>query len=137
MTIIEAAKQYLGTPYKAQGRENDLDCGGFVVRVFRDAGYEIADLSGYSKIPDGESFERILLAQCAEIEKTETRIGDILAFDLQKAGMVSHIGICSQIEPYIKIIHCLESGGTTGVVDHRLMPGTALFRGWYKTYRKK
>jgi cell wall-associated NlpC family hydrolase len=135
--IVEAGRKYLGIAYVKQGRgEIALDCGGFVIQVFRDLGYQINDAFGYPSKPDG-SFEKLLEAHCDEITPKENfQIGDVLAFDLQIKGLVSHIAILTQIEPYLKIIHSSNAG--KGIVtEHRLMHGTNLHRHWIKTYRIK
>lgn len=81
--IVNAAKNYLGTPYVWGGDnsgEGGLDCSGFVYNALKDAGYNISrqtaeDYRGYGD----------------KISRSDMQPGDLVFFG--KNGKATHIGI--------------------------------------------
>ncbi len=53
--IISIAREWVGTPFRHQGRTPGkwLDCAGLVVCLAECAGYKVEDVRGYSREPDG------------------------------------------------------------------------------------
>lgn len=49
--IAEAARKYLGTPFRHRGRGRHLDCAGLIVKVSEDIGLPIPDQKRYGREP--------------------------------------------------------------------------------------
>lgn len=82
-TIVNAAKNYIGTPYVWGGessQEGGFDCSGFVYNALKDAGYNIGRTTAQGYRGYGTS-----------VSKSEMQPGDLVFFG--KGGNASHIGI--------------------------------------------
>lgn len=81
--IVAAARQYLGVPWRHQGRTKfGIDCGGLIILVGRElrlmpATYDEID---YSRRPDGWSFLEAFGKVMDEKPLTEAKVGDALIF---------------------------------------------------------
>lgn len=99
--FIEAAKTYLGTPYKYGGAtRSGIDCSGFILCAYRDAG--LGSLPHSSKT---------LYSQSTKITASEREPGDLVFF--ADSDGISHVAI------YIgnnQVIHAISDGPRTGVV---------------------
>lgn len=95
--IVNAAKNYIGTPYVWGGEsmaEGGMDCSGFVYNALKDAGYKVGRTTAQGYRSYGTS-----------VSKSDLQPGDLVFFG--KNNKASHIGI------YIgngKMIH--SSGGS-------------------------
>ncbi len=79
--IVEAARTYVGTRYRHQGRsrETAVDCVGLLVCVAHDIGLSDFDTDTYSKRPDARQFRANMLASgCTPVRKDRVESGDIL-----------------------------------------------------------
>ena len=81
--IVNAAKNYIGTPYVWGGEsmsEGGMDCSGFVYNALKDAGYKV----GRTTAPGYRSYG-------TSVNKSDMQPGDLVFFG--KNGNASHIGI--------------------------------------------
>lgn len=59
--FIQAARSYLGTPWRHQGRSRrGIDCGGLVALAMRDIGHPGQDIAGYGRVAYHGSLEACL-----------------------------------------------------------------------------
>lgn len=81
--IVNAAKNYIGTPYVWGGEsmsEGGMDCSGFVYAALKDAGYDIGRTTAQGYRNYGTA-----------VPKSDMRPGDLIFYG--KDGKASHIGI--------------------------------------------
>ena len=81
--IVNAAKNYIGTPYVWGGEsmsEGGMDCSGFVYNALKDAGYNVGRTTAQGYRSYGTS-----------VSKSDMQPGDLIFFG--KDGNASHIGI--------------------------------------------
>lgn len=81
--IVNAAKNYIGTPYVWGGEsmsEGGMDCSGFVYNALKDAGYKVGRTTAQGYRSYGTS-----------VSKSDMQPGDLVFFG--KNGEASHIGI--------------------------------------------
>lgn len=81
--IVNAAKNYIGTPYVWGGEsmsEGGMDCSGFVYNALKDAGYEVGRTTAQGYRSYGST-----------VSKSDMQPGDLIFFG--KNGNASHIGI--------------------------------------------
>lgn len=81
--IVNAAKNYIGTPYVWGGEsmsEGGMDCSGFVYNALKDAGYKVGRTTAQGYRSYGTS-----------VSKSDMQPGDLVFFG--KDGRASHIGI--------------------------------------------
>ncbi len=98
--IINIAKQYLGTPYKAGGSTPEgFDCSGFTMYVYKQGGYKL---------------HRTTTGQYQQLRPVKIpRKGDLVFFKTDN-NFVGHVGI------YIgdlKFIHAPSSGKKVSIDD--------------------
>lgn len=112
--IIETARQWIGTPFKHQGRVRGVgvDCAGLAIGISKDLGLPVIDESGYARSPKDNAMRVLIEQQCDAITKIE--IGALLF--MPHSGTL-HLAIVSQLDP-IYIIHAYQPAGK--VVEHRL-----------------
>lgn len=110
LQIVQAAREYVGTPCIHQGRLKKIgvDCIGLIMGVAKDIGSPLVDKEdyrAYRRKPDrGESIMmRYLRAQCKE---STGKLGDILVFWTNRPGVPHHMGIKSEGD---KMIHAFTS----------------------------
>lgn len=92
--IVAAAREWIGTPYRHQGRIKGeaVDCGGLVVRVCQDLGLTTFDHTNYDRYPDG-SLECICEEHMVYVPPAAARAGDVLLFNWE--GLPSHMGFAT------------------------------------------
>ena len=81
--LVDAAQNYLGTPYVYGGESMDeggMDCSGFVYNALNDAGYKV-----------GRTTAQGYRAQGKVVKKSEMQPGDLIFFGT--GNDASHIGI--------------------------------------------
>ncbi len=95
MKIIEEAKNWIGTPYRYGGEsKNGVDCSGFVMSVYHNAGIEIPRTSQ-------QQFNYVEL-----VNKNQCEAGDLVFFE--KNHQIFHVGIYLGAN---SIIHASTSKG--------------------------
>lgn len=107
-----AARQYLGVPFRHQGRNAlGLDCGGLLVVAAADLGRILDDIKGYARTPDGKTLVAVMERNLKRVNR-KPEPNDIILFKLRKYPQ--HIAICTDIG----IIHAHADNGK--VVEHGL-----------------
>ena len=80
--MVTAAREYLDTPFRHQGRlvGVGVDCAGVVVHAVRSCGVDVKDVVGYGPTPNKGLLEQSLEGHLAliKVNKTEMTAGDIL-----------------------------------------------------------
>lgn len=98
--FVAAARSFIGTPWRHQGRKPPLalDCIGLLVCSAREAGLEMRDQDGYSRRPDGYSLRAAMAEHFEEVESPECgfklddlELGNILLFRM--GAHPRHVGI--------------------------------------------
>lgn len=91
LEVIEYAQRFLGTPYVWAGTdlENGVDCSGYVYAVMQHFGVSL-NRSSASMTANG-----------VEIGKEDLAPGDLVFFDSDKNGSISHVGIYMGENKYI------------------------------------
>lgn len=115
MDLVEAARLYLGTPFKHQGRYSyGVDCGGLLILAAREMGIYLQDIQGYHRMPDDTVLKQALDDQLIKTSRgaNNTIYGDVLLMAFRKHPQ--HIAIRTDKG----IIHAHEDSG--GVVEHGL-----------------
>lgn len=113
--IISKAREYLGTPFRHQGRSRTgLDCIGLIVRVAHDLELSKEDFLQYDRRPNNFQLQ-FYLGQHLEKRSNPKDIlpGDIILFSLP--SYPCHVAFYSDTDT---IIHSLAN--RKKVVEHRL-----------------
>lgn len=107
MTFIEAARSYIGTPFRHQGRVPGvgLDCAGVVVCALRESGHDVKDVQGYGRIPANGLFTSMVASQCDIIQFADLQTGDLILFAFRSDPQ--HIAIYDEG----KLIHAYQAVG--------------------------
>ena len=118
--IIKYARRWIGTPYVHQGRQLGLgcDCAGFLIGIGNQFGYEPQDMQGYSPIPRMGELKALIGRQLKQIKVEQIEPGDIVLMDFFKGGNPHHIGLITDYQGGLGIIHCYQNVGK--VVEHAL-----------------
>ena len=109
--IITAARSFIGTPWKHQGRtRNGIDCVGLIICVARETGRvsdeKLASIDyAYPRRPDGSLMIKLFAnAGCAEVAYGVKQDGDILVF--AEHAFPCHVGFLDNEH----IIHAYTKG---------------------------
>lgn len=113
--IVNAAREYLGTPFHHQGRVKGVgvDCAGLLVCVGRDLGLNVFDDVTYAHEPDPALLRMMLASQLKIVNPhQQPEPGDIVlmrwgAAHSQAAthlGIVSDIGLIHAYAPAHKVV---------------------------------
>lgn len=100
--VVAYAKQFLGTPYVWGGTdlESGVDCSGYVFAVMQKFGVTL-NRSSASMTSNG-----------VMVKKSELAPGDLVFFDTDRNGGISHVGIYIGDDKYIHS----SSGNKSGVI---------------------
>ncbi len=100
--VVSYASQFLGTPYVWGGTDlrNGVDCSGFVYSVMKNFGISLNRSSS------------AMTSNGVAIDKNELTAGDLVFFDSEGNGGISHVGIYIGEGQYIHS----SSGKTKGVI---------------------
>lgn len=114
--IVMAARKWLGTPFRHQGRAlgRGVDCAGVVIGVGHDLGLTAFDSHDYGRMPDGSTMRKVMddhMDRATEIGK-----GDVILFAF--SGIPHHVAIVSDVGPPPVIVH--SWAGARRCVEHRL-----------------
>ena len=96
-TLIDTAKEFLGTPYLWGGKSHfGFDCSGFVQTIFFDFGIELPR----------DAYQQINYQGLVEINYSEVQVGDLLFFLDNKN--VNHVAISIGNEEIIHSSGCVK-----------------------------
>lgn len=118
--VVRVARTWVGVPFLHQGRaRNGVDCVGLPIVVLNELGAIEADfeIRDYSRMPNGETLEKRLIAHCTPLPKYVP--GCLVAIQWQRT--LAHVAIYSDTDT---LIHSLERQGK--VIEHG-------FRGMWRT----
>lgn len=106
MTIVDAARACLGTPYRHQGRipGKALDCAGLVVCAVRMAGLDVIDTDGYSMTPCADMLRSVVERNQVSLVG-EAHAGDILLmrFGREPQHLAIYTGEDTIIHSYLDV----------------------------------
>ena len=107
--FVNAARAYLGVPFKHQGRSSkSLDCAGLLICAANDCGLATVDISGYSRHPDGRQLKFMLDEHCESIIFKNANIGDIVLFTIeqhpQHLALLTDIGMIHAYLPVGRVV---------------------------------
>lgn len=106
MTLDEAARAYLGVPWRHLGRSREgLDCIGLVLIAARDCGIAADDPAPYEREPSSQRLRQELAHYLDQGLVADPRPGDVLLFNL--GVYAGHIGIAGVHPEYrvLSVIH--------------------------------
>lgn len=126
--VVRAARGWIGTPFCHQHRARGVgvDCAGLVIGVARELGLVAPDwdVTGYSRVPDGESLRRYCdehLERAAEIQ-----LGGVVLIAWQPNGPPHHLGIVADyLHGGHSMIHA-EGRRHREVIETRLLFGPSM-----------
>ena len=125
--IVQAARQWLDTPYHHQARLKGVgcDCIGLVIGVARELALVPADfdIGGYGRMPNGKKLMAMAAEHMARIEREAAQPGDVIvvSFDAEP----QHFGILGDYRHGgLSIIHAASNTGR--VIETRLMFSEAM-----------
>lgn len=104
--LIQAARDCLDTPFHHQGRLEGvgLDCAGLVVVAGAKVGIEVADMTGYARIPDGNALTDHCDAQADRVLLPDAIPGDVILMTFDRDPQ--HLAIISDItDGCITVVH--------------------------------
>lgn len=125
--ISAAARTYLGTPWRGQGRDHmGIDCVGIVVCSLRDIGLEVDEPTPpvYRNI-DSKLLMDLLRKHCDRVSQADPQVGDIVVFGVP---WEAHIALLVDGAP-LNAIHCPMGGR---VVEARFDRNRGIIRGFYR-----
>ena len=118
--LVEAARKWLGTPFRHQGRNRfGADCAGVVIGSLSSINHPVEDLSGY-KLPftNTTDIREIFSRHMDVIGIREAGAGDVMLFDLGERWPI-HIAIVGQTDDErLTLIH--TSPGLRRCKEHGL-----------------
>lgn len=99
MRLDEAARAYLGVPWRHLGRSRaGIDCIGLVLLAARACGIAADDPAPYEREPSSQRLRAGLAAALDEVALAEARPGDVLVFNL---GLYAgHLGVRAEHPDY-------------------------------------
>jgi cell wall-associated NlpC family hydrolase len=104
--LINAARSYIGAPWRHRGRDvHGMDCIGLVLAAARDVGVSLPEPPPYGTDRRGDELLRGVQA-VAPIARGEPRPGDVLLFRAGRLGC--HLGILADHPRYrcASLVHC-------------------------------
>ena len=122
--IVECARQYLGVPFRHQGRSKlGIDCAGLVLLVGQEMGYlpKKLKIKNYSRMPNGDFVVNLMQEYGEEKEIKEANIGDVFLMNIggnpQHLSIKTNIGIIHSSEFAKKVIeHILSKSWKENIV---------------------
>lgn len=103
--IVLEVRTWLETPFRHQGRRKGVgaDCAGVVVGVAQALGLYVADVRGYSRVPNSSRFMAAVNESFDRIQRSDIKPADLMVFSFDEDPQ--HIAIVSQTEPEVRLIH--------------------------------
>lgn len=115
--VVSAARAYLGTPFRHQGRtRTGLDCVGLVWAALNDAGLSVDQDTAYDRNPSWRRIRQAGNDRFIRLRKSETLRAGVIALFVDR--MWAHVGIMTGQDTFIHSRGVEGVGG--GVIEHRL-----------------
>lgn len=124
--IVEAARAYLGAPFRHQGRTSrGIDCVGLLIAAARDLGVmrRDEDFTGYGRFPSPAYLIRCVETHCTRRRDGQRAPGDIAVMrweaQPQHAAIITsmHDGREGLIHSYSNARACVEHGITAQWIE--------------------
>jgi cell wall-associated NlpC family hydrolase len=104
--IVAAARDWIGTPYRHQGRDRTgIDCIGFTWAVAKDLGYHSEIPSNYSQSPSGNQLIKGCETWLVRQERVQLIAGDIAIMWGFTRGEAQHFAIVGESSARLTLIH--------------------------------
>jgi cell wall-associated NlpC family hydrolase len=133
--LIEAARLYINTPFRHQGRNRrGLDCLGLLVCAARDIGMPIADNLQYGRAPDYKTMRAGIMDHFNPVRRDQVRIGDVYWMKFNRKGNPMHLALITEQD---QIMHADGSTSIKKVCEirfpeqwHSHVAFSLRWRGW-------
>lgn len=103
--IVEHALEWVGTPFKHQGRsKTGIDCAGLVILVGQKSRLTSVNPTNYPRRPDG-TFIKYFTKNLTEIQTSQIQPGDVAVFSGVDHNHVCHCGIIGSKYNELSLIH--------------------------------
>ena len=114
--IVAAARTWLGTPWRHQGRLRGVavDCAGLVVGVGRELGLLAFDTRAYGRLPDGQRLRALCDAHLDPKPVAGIAPGDVLL--LRFTRHPQHLALAGDRGAPFSLIHAYAEAGAC--VEH-------------------
>ena len=121
--LADAARAYLGVPFRHRGRGRTLDCAGLVVRACADVGYPMQDQKHYGREPVNDGLVEAAIRAFGEpVHVSPVRLPDLRPDDilLIRYDIHPHHAMIVGEAPYggLTVIHA--DGHNGKVIEHRI-----------------
>lgn len=117
--FVAAARTYLGTPFRHQGRSRrGVDCAGLFAVAVHDIGKPVYNVEAYSREPSNNGLRTAVVANLGQaIPRDHMRHGDIAL--MQFVGEPCHVGIITDYPiGGFALLHTFAQ--VKKVVEHRM-----------------
>ena len=102
--IVEAARRWIGVPWKHQGRSRlGIDCAGLVVKIAHEFNLTDFDATNYQRNTRGLEFVNYFREHMNEVPLTAIQEGDVILF--RDSKFPCHSAIVSKQHGEFHIIH--------------------------------
>lgn len=119
MTLIEAARTFLGVPFRHQGRDIlGIDCAGLVIASYRLCGTMLPDVKGYGREPWKDGLRAAVELGLGQPIQAERQPGDVLLFRVRREPQ--HVAIVTDrgmIHAYADVGRVVETSLDTRWID--------------------
>lgn len=126
MTLVSAARRYLGVPFRHRGRSvRGLDCAGLAWLAYRDCGQELPDFRKYGREPSNDGLLTHIKAALGEpvavapVRASQLQEGDVIVVRFEVEP--HHVAIVTNY-PYGGFAMLHACGFNDRVIEHRLSP---------------
>lgn len=118
--IVTEARTWIGTPFHHQGRVKGVggDCIAVIAKTAHNLDISQFDTVNYSRQPDPEEMGRLLDEHLDRITLAEVDLGDILWLKFERHAQ--HLGIVTQLEPTLMIVHAFNWPGIQRCVEQSI-----------------
>jgi NlpC/P60 family putative phage cell wall peptidase len=118
--ILGAARTWLGTPWRHQGRLKSVavDCGGLIIGVGRELGLLDFDTRAYGRIPDGQQLRALCEQHLTPKPIAEAAPGNVLLMRFTRQPQ--HLAIVGERGEPFSLIHAYADAGAC--VEHGADP---------------
>jgi len=106
MAAIEAARSYVGCPWRHRGRSRfGIDCLGLIIKALEAGGLTVQDRLNYGRVPWQDGLEQALLDYLGEPVNEAIQAGDIALIHLPDNPWPSHLALIARHDNRFTLIH--------------------------------